>query len=72
MKKSAQISMSTERRKSKNLFVTWFVGRLRVMLRAATNARGKATSEANRVPTNAITMVCRSFVQTSRCCHSLL
>ena len=46
--------------------------RLGVMLRAARKASGKATSEANSVPTKAMTMVCSSLFQTSPCCHSAL
>ena len=72
VKNSAQISMSTERRKSKNRFVTRLTTRLRVMLRAAMKDSGKASRVANSVPTKAMTMVCSSFGQTSPCCHSAL
>ena len=45
VKNSAQISMSTERRKSKKRLNTWLASRFGVMLRAARKASGKATIE---------------------------
>src|SRR5438477_192912 len=72
VKKSAQISMSTERWKSKKRLNDWLANRRRVMLRAARKASGNATSAASKVPAKAMTMVWKSLVQTSPCCHSEL
>ncbi|MNL75080.1 hypothetical protein D3C87_2008260 [compost metagenome] len=66
------MNMSTERRKSKKRLTIWFVRKFGVMLRAARKQSGNATSEANSVPTKAMTTVCSSLVHTSRCCHSAL
>ena len=69
VKNSAQISMSTERRKSNSRLAIWLTGRLWTMLRAAMKESGKATIIAKSVPMKAMTIVCRSLVQTSRCCQ---
>ncbi|MNT98740.1 hypothetical protein D3C72_2413910 [compost metagenome] len=47
-------------------------GRELVTLRAAMKASGKASVAAKSVPTKAMTMVCRSLLSTSPCCHSEL
>ncbi|MNL28113.1 hypothetical protein D3C87_1497440 [compost metagenome] len=68
----AQISMSTERVKSKKRLVIQLAGRELVTLRAAMKASGNARAAANSVPTKAMTMVWISLLSTSPCCHSAL